>query len=57
MLYYENSRRKFIYAPTYHDVTQPVYRRSVGRWERYAAAMAPLQAQLEPYCRAFGYRS
>jgi tetratricopeptide (TPR) repeat protein len=53
--YYENSRRKFLYAPTYHDVTQPVYRRAVGRWARYAEALEPLQKMLDPYCRAFGY--
>jgi hypothetical protein len=53
--YYENARRKFLFAPTYHDVTQPVYRRAVGRWERYAEVLAPLQGALAPYCRAFGY--
>jgi hypothetical protein len=53
--YYETSRRKFLYAPTYHDVTQPVYRRAVGRWERYAEALEPVQPALAPYCRAFGY--
>ncbi|HWW01886.1 MAG TPA: sulfotransferase [Candidatus Acidoferrum sp.] len=55
--YYQNSRRKFLYAPTYHDVTQPVYQRAVGRWERYAQALEPLQARLAPYCNAFGYTS
>jgi tetratricopeptide (TPR) repeat protein len=53
--YHENARRKFLFAPTYHDVTQPVYRRAVGRWERYAEALEPLQARLAKYCRAFGY--
>lgn len=53
--YHETARRKVLYAPTYHDVTQPVYQRAVGRWERYAAALEPLQAKLAPYCRAFGY--
>ena len=53
--YHETARRKVLYAPTYHDVTQPVYKRAVGRWERYAEALAPLQAKLAPYCRAFGY--
>jgi tetratricopeptide (TPR) repeat protein len=52
---HETARRKVLYAPTYHDVTQPVYKRAVGRWERYAAALAPVQAKLTPYCRAFGY--
>lgn len=54
---HEAARRKVLYAPTYHDVTQPVYQRAVGRWERYAAALAPVQDKLAPYCRAFGYRA
>lgn len=53
--YHETARRKVLYAPTYHDVTQPVYTRAVGRWERYATALEPIQAKLAPYCRAFGY--
>jgi tetratricopeptide (TPR) repeat protein len=53
--YHEAARRKFLFAPTYHDVTQPVYRRAVGRWERYAEALAPIQSKLAPYCKAFGY--
>ena len=53
--YHETARRKVLYAPTYHDVTQPVYTRAVGRWERYAEALAPMQARLAPYCKAFGY--
>jgi len=53
--YHETARRKVLYAPTYHDVTQPVYQRAVGRWERYATALEPLQSKLTPYCRAFGY--
>lgn len=53
--YFEKSRRKFLYAPTYHDVAQPVYRRAVGRWERYTQALEPIQSRLLPYCRALGY--
>ena len=53
--YHETARRKFLFAPTYHDVTQPVYRRAVGRWERYAGFLEPVQAKLAPYCKAFGY--
>jgi len=53
--YYETARRKVLFAPTYHDVTQPVYTRAVGRWERYAPALEPIQSLLAPYCRAFGY--
>jgi hypothetical protein len=53
--YYETARRRFVHSPTYNEVAQPVYNRAVGRWEHYAGAMAPLQAGLEPYLRAFGY--
>ena len=53
--YHETARRKVLFAPTYHDVTQPVYKRAVGRWQRYAAALEPVQAKLSPYCMAFGY--
>jgi len=55
MRFHETARRKMLFAPTYHDVTQPVYKRAVKRWERYAEALAPAQARLAPYCRAFGY--
>jgi len=54
---YETARRKVLYAPTYHDVTQPVYRRSINRWQRYAEALEPLQARLASYCKAFGYEA
>ena len=55
--YHETARQKVLYAPTYHDVTQPVYNRAVGRWHRYAEALEPYQAKLAPYCKAFGYET
>jgi tetratricopeptide (TPR) repeat protein len=53
--YHEDARRRFVFAPTYNDVTKPVYGRAVGRWQHYAEALAPIEQQLAPYCRAFGY--
>jgi len=53
--YYETARQKFVSAPTYNEVTKPVYHRAVGRWQHYAEALAPIQERLTPYCRAFGY--
>jgi hypothetical protein len=53
--YHEKARKKFVFAPTYQEVTQPVYTRAIGRWERYAAVLAQFQEQLAPYCRQFGY--
>jgi tetratricopeptide (TPR) repeat protein len=51
----EAARRKFLFAPTYNDVTKAVHSRSVGRWQHYAEALAPIQDRLAPYCKAFGY--
>ena len=51
----ETARKKILFAPTFSDVAQPVHQRAVGRWQNYAEALAPYQAQLAPYCAAFGY--
>lgn len=53
--FYEKSRAKQLYSPTYQDVTRPVYKRSVGRWQAYEKYLAPVLPALEPYCRKFGY--
>jgi tetratricopeptide (TPR) repeat protein len=53
--YHEKAGKKLVSAPTYHDVTKPVYTRAIGRWEQYAEALAPFQEKLAKYCAAFGY--
>ena len=53
--FYEKSRTKQLYSPTYQDVTRPVYNRSVARWRAYEKHLAPILPALEPYCRIFGY--
>ena len=53
--FYEKSRTKQLYSPTYQDVTRPVYSRSVARWRAYEKHLAPILSALEPYCRTFGY--
>jgi tetratricopeptide (TPR) repeat protein len=53
--FHEAAREKFVFAPTYNDVTQPVHGRAVGRWQRHAEALAPVETRLAPYCRALGY--
>jgi hypothetical protein len=51
--FYEKGRQ--LYSPTYQDVRQPVYARSVGRWRAYEKHLAPMLPVLEPYCRTFDY--
>ena len=53
--FYEKSRQKQLYSPTYQDVTQPVYSRSVARWRAYEKYLEPILPVLEPYCRKLGY--
>jgi len=53
--FYEKSRQKQLYSPTYQDVTRPVYSRSVARWHAYEKYLAPVLPVLEPYCRKFCY--
>jgi Tfp pilus assembly protein PilF len=53
--FYEKSRTKQLYSPTYQDVTRPIYSRSVARWRAYEEYLAPIVPALEPYCRKFGY--
>lgn len=53
--YPETAQNNFVTAPTYSDVTKPVYKRGVGRWQHYEEVLAPLQKSLAKYCQTFGY--
>lgn len=53
--FYQKKNVTPMLAPTYHDVTKPVYQRSLERWRRYESLLAPAMAELQPYCKALGY--
>jgi tetratricopeptide (TPR) repeat protein len=53
--FYEHARQKIVRSPTYRDVTQPVYHKSIGRWQHYARHFEPILETLEPYIKEFGY--
>ncbi len=53
--FYEKNREKPVMSSNYNDVIQPVYKRSVGRWQAYEKYLAPILPVLEPYCKRFGY--
>lgn len=55
--FYDSSKQRRVYAPTYHDASQPIYKRSVSRWTAYEKYLEPVRPILEPFCRAFGYSS
>ena len=49
--------RGVINTPSYHQVTQPVYRSARFRWHRYREQMAPVMPVLAPWIERFGYES
>jgi Flp pilus assembly protein TadD len=53
--FHQNTGQKRVFSPTYHDASQPVYKRSVARWNAYEKHLAPVLPVLAPYCKAFGY--
>ena len=44
-----------ISTPSYNQVTQPLYTRARGRWERYREQMQPVLPTLLPWAGHFGY--
>lgn len=49
--------RGFIRTPSYGQVTEPIYTRATGRWERYRPQLAQILPILEPWVQEFGYGS
>jgi Flp pilus assembly protein TadD len=47
--------RGTIVTPSYAQVTQPLYRRAAGRWERYGGHMADVLPILRPWAERLGY--
>lgn len=50
------SQRGRISTPSYAQVTEPINRKAVGRWQGYAKHLAPHMHVLDPYIEEFGYR-
>lgn len=48
-------RREHIRTASYSQVTEPIYTRAAGRWERYRAQLAPVLPILAPWAEALGY--
>ena len=47
--------RGLITTASYSQVTEPIYRRAAGRWERYRAHLQPILPVLAPWVEKFGY--
>jgi Tfp pilus assembly protein PilF len=53
--FHEHARRRFIATPSASAVSEPIYRRAMGRWHNYAAQMDRVSDRLQPFIEAFGY--
>jgi tetratricopeptide (TPR) repeat protein len=49
------AKREHIRTASYSQVTEPIYRRSSGRWRRYRDQMAPVLPILAPWAERMGY--
>lgn len=47
--------RGAVSTASYAQVTEPIYRRSAGRWRRYERHLAPVFDMLRPWIERFGY--
>ena len=47
--------RGLITTASYSQVTEPIYKRASGRWERYRTHLEPILPVLEPWVQKFGY--
>ena len=48
--------RGLITTASYSQVTEPIYKRASGRWERYRSHLEPAFDILAPWATAFGYQ-
>ena len=49
------ARRAHIRTASYSQVTEPIYRRAVARWERYRAQLEPIIPIVAPWAERMGY--
>ncbi|WP_026603559.1 tetratricopeptide repeat-containing sulfotransferase family protein [Methylomonas sp. 11b] len=53
--FHEKAKGRYIATPSFAAVSQPIYSRSVARWQHYASFYEPVLPILAPYIDAFGY--
>jgi hypothetical protein len=53
--WYEDQTGRQIETPSYRQVSQPMYRSSIGRWRRYREQLAPILERLAPFVERLGY--
>jgi tetratricopeptide (TPR) repeat protein len=51
----EHARSKPLRSPSYAEVTKPVNKRAVGRWQNYQRHLEPYLRRLDPMLKVLGY--
>ena len=51
----EHARSKSLRSPSYAEVTKPISKRAIGRWQHYRRHLEPYLARLQPMMKALGY--
>lgn len=54
--YRHQARNETSNTPSYQQVSQPLYQRSIGRWRHYAEQLESGFSVLQPWTRRFGYQ-
>ena len=54
--FHQNAAGKFIASPSFHQVAQPLYSSSVGRWKHYATEYTVIHDILKPFLGRYGYQ-
>jgi hypothetical protein len=53
--FHQHAQTKPLRSPSYAEVTQPLFKRAVGRWHNYAKYLEPWLDKLAPFVNAYGY--
>ncbi len=55
LAYREHQKSTVINTPSYQQVSEPIYQRSIGRWQHYREELAPVQDKLDSWADRLGY--
>ncbi len=53
--FHKTAQQRRINTPSYHQVTQPIYKSARQRWRNYAGHLQPVLPQLQAFVDYFGY--
>lgn len=54
--FHQQASTRTISTPSYQDVSTPIYKRAMGRWQHYQNHLVPVIDELAPFVKTFGYK-